>query len=147
MQSVPLRNSLVPMVKLKNGIKVDWNTAPGPIAGSAVRLNLGSLDTLLPANSSSSIKPDINDIDVNSFYPLKDSKSHLGLIPFILEKFSFKKTASLSEKELNGRLERLIGSASAKSHRHSLLWTCSTPEEQVPEALSLLADIVKGPGR
>jgi hypothetical protein len=128
--------------RLSNGIKSGWITSPGPIAGTAVQVNLSSLDTLIKAKN----RGNVNDLDMNGYDPLKDESAHLGLIPFILEKFSFKKTAKLSEKALNNRLERLIGSATAKSHRHSLIWSCSVPEEQVGESVELLSEISQGPG-
>jgi hypothetical protein len=128
--------------RLSNGIKSGWITSPGPIAGTAVQVNLSSLDTLIKAKNGGNI----NDLDMSIYDPLKDESAHLGLIPFILEKFSFKKTAKLSEKALNNRLERLIGSATAKSHRHSLIWSCSVPEEQVGESVELLSEISQGPG-
>jgi hypothetical protein len=128
--------------RLSNGIKSGWITSPGPIAGTAVQVNLSSLDTLIKAKNGGNI----NDLDMSVYDPLKDESAHLGLIPFILEKFSFKKTAKLSEKALNNRLERLIGSATAKSHRHSLIWSCSVPEEQVGESVELLSEISQGPG-
>lgn len=127
--------------RLSNGIKSGWVTSPGPIAGTAVQVNLSSLDTLIKNKNSL-----VNDVDMSSYDPLKEESAHLGLIPFILEKFSFKKTAKLSEKALNNRLEGLIGSATAKSQRHSLLWSCSVPEEQVSESVELLSEISQGPG-
>lgn len=130
-------------VPIRSGITSGWITSPGPIAGTAVQVNLSSLDGLIKSNGGT-VK--VNDVDMNIYDPLKEDTAHLGLIPFILEKFSFKKTAKLSEKDLNGRLEKLIGSATAKSHRHSLLWSCSVPEEQVAESVELLSEISQGPG-
>lgn len=127
--------------RLSNGIKSGWITSPGPIAGTAVQINLSSLDTLIKTGKITK-----NDVDMSVYDPLKEESAHLGLIPFILEKFSFKKTAKLSEKALNTRLESLIGSATAKSHKHSLLWSCSVPEEQVSESVELLSEISQGPG-
>lgn len=127
--------------RLSNGIKSGWITSPGPIAGTAVQVNLSSLDNLIKNGKISK-----NDVDMSVYDPLNDESAHLGLIPFILEKFSFKKTAKLSEKALNTRLESLIGSATAKSHRHSLLWSCSVPEDQVSESVELLSEISQGPG-
>ena len=131
-------------ISLSNGIKSGWITSPGPIAGTAVQVNLSSLDTLIKAKNMA--VAEVNDVDMSVYDPLKEESAHLGLIPFILEKFSFKKTAKLSEKALNSRLESLIGSAMAKSHKHSLLWTCSVPEEQVGESVQLLSEISQGPG-
>ena len=107
-------------------------------------MNLSWLDGLIKGDGGEGGK--FNDVDMNIYDPLKEETAHLGLIPFILEKFSFKKTAKLSEKDLNYRLEKLIGSATAKSHRHSLLWSCSVPEEQVAESVELLSEISQGPG-
>jgi hypothetical protein len=129
--------------RLSNGIPVGWLTSPGPISGTAVQLNLSTLDTLLAKRSG---PEPVNAVDVNSYDPLKEESAHLGLIPFILEKFSFKKTARLNESELNGRLESLIGSATSKSQRHSLLWSCSVPEEQLNDSVELLAELSRGPG-
>ena len=131
--------------ELLNGIKSGWITSPGPIAGAAVQVNLSSLDTLIKPGNKRNIE-EVNDVDMSVYDPLKEESVHLGLIPFILEKFSFKKTAKLSEKDLNSRLEGLIGSATAKSQRHSLLWSCSIPEEQVAESIALLSEISQGPG-
>lgn len=130
------------MNRLTNGIPTGWITSPGPIAGSAVQLNLSSLDRYI--KSTKDITK--NDVDMSVHDPLKEESAYLGLVPFILEKFSFKKTAKLGEKELNDRLESLIGSATAKSHKHSLLWSCSVPEEQVPDTIGLLSEISQGPG-
>ena len=127
--------------RLSNGIKSGWITSPGPIAGTAVQVNLSSLDNLIKAKNLN-----LNDLDMSVYDPLKEESAHLGLIPFILEKFSFKKTAKLSEKALNNRLEVLIGSATAKNQRHSLLWSCSVPEGQVGESVELLSEISQGPG-
>jgi len=129
--------------RLSNGIKSGWITSPGPIAGTAVQVNLSSLDNLIKAKNTN---VNLNDLDMNVYDPLKEESAHLGLIPFILEKFSFKKTAKLSEKALNNRLEVLIGSATAKNQRHSLLWSCSVPEGQVGESVELLSEISQGPG-
>ena len=129
--------------RLSNGIKSGWITSPGPIAGTAVQVNLSSLDNLIKAKNTN---VNLNDLDMSVYDPLKEESAHLGLIPFILEKFSFKKTAKLSEKALNNRLEVLIGSATAKNQRHSLLWSCSVPEGQVGESVELLSEISQGPG-
>ena len=127
---------------LTNGISTGWITSPGPIAGVAVQLNLSSLDRNTKCDAANTV----NDVDLSVHDPLKEETAHLGLIPFILEKFSFKKTAELSEKQLNLKLEKLIGSATAKNHRHSLLWSCSVPEEQIGESVKLLSELSKGPG-
>lgn len=127
--------------RLGNGIKSAWITSPGPIAGTAVQVNLSSLDTLIKYKNIN-----LNHLDMSVYDPLKEESAHLGLIPFILEKFSFKKTANLSEKALNNRLEALIGSATAKNQRHSLLWSCSVPEGQVGDSVKLLSEISQGPG-
>lgn len=127
---------------LSNGISTGWITSPGPISGVAVQLNLSSIDRNLKCDAVNSV----NDVDLSVHDPLKEESAHLGLMPFILEKFSFKKTAELSEKQLNSKLEKLIGSATAKSHRHSLLWSCSVPEEQIGESVKLLSELSKGPG-
>lgn len=129
--------------RLPNGIRSGWLTSPGPIAGTLVQVNLSSLDGLIE-KSSHPLR--VNDVDMDVHDPLKEKSIHLGIIPFILEKFSFKKTAKLSEKELNKRLEGLIGSATAKNNRHSLLWGCSVPEDQISDSVKLLADISQGPG-
>ena len=128
---------------LSNGISSGWITSPGPIAGVAVQLNLSSIDRNLKCDDAVNT---VNDVDLSVHDPLKEESAHVGLMPFILEKFSFKKTAELSEKQLNSKIERLIGSATAKSHRHSLLWSCSVPEEQIGESVKLLAELSKGPG-
>ena len=129
----------------QSGIPTGWITSPGPIAGSAVQVNLSSLDRLIRKNSGASSA--INDLDMTIHDPLKEESAHLGLIPFILEKFSFKKTSKLSESELNGRLEALIGSATSKNHRHSLVWACAVPEAQIGESVGLLSELSQGPGR
>lgn len=134
----------LPVNKLVNGIPTGWITSPGPIAGSAVQLNLSSLDRFISNKKGKDVR--VNDVEMSVHDPLKEESAYLGLVPFILEKFSFKKTAKLGEKELNGRLESLIGSATAKSQRHSLLWSCSVPEEQVTESVGLLAELSQGPG-
>ena len=134
----------VPANRLSNGIPICWLTSPGPISGTAVQVNLSSLDRLLPSARKHSPAP--NDIDMNFHDQLKGESAHLGLIPFILEKFSFKKTVKLSEKDLNRRLESLIGSASAKTNRHSLLWSCSVPEIQIADSVGLIHDLSQGPG-
>ena len=133
----------LPVNRLINGIPVGWITSPGPIAGTAVQLNLSSLDRLIKCEND---KLSVNNVDMAVYDPLKEESAHLGLIPFILEKFSFKKTAKLSESELNDRLNRLIGSASSKSHCHSLLLSCSIPEEQIAESAKLLSELSLGPG-
>ncbi len=135
----------VPVNRLSNGIPTGWITSPGPIAGTAIQVDLSSLDSLI-IDSNRGQRDSLNDVDLNVHDQLKEKSAHLGLIPFILEKFSFKKTARLNEKELNGRLESLIGSATAKNHRHSLLWSCSIPEEQVSESVKLLSELSQGPG-
>lgn len=127
-----------------SGISTGWITSPGPIAGTAVQVNLSSLDRLIP---SSSVFKGRNDIEMTVHDPLKEESAHLGLIPFILEKFSFKKTSKLSESELNRRLEALIGSATSKNHRHSLLWSCAVPEAQIGESVALLSELSQGPGK
>lgn len=132
----------VPINKLSNGIPIGWITSPGPITGTAVQVNLSSLDNLIKEN----VKLNRNDVDIQVHDQLKVESAHLGLIPFILEKFSFKKTSKLSEKILNSRLENLIGSATSKNHRNSLLWSCSIPEDQISESIKLLSELSQGPG-
>lgn len=141
----------LPINRLANGIPTGWITSPGPIAGVAVQLNLSYLDEMISRktftkNNNLDAMNAVNDVDLNVHDPLKEEFAHFGLIPFILEKFAFKKTAELSEKQLNAKLESLIGSATAKSHRHSLLWSCSVPEEQIGESVKLLSELSKGPG-
>lgn len=128
------------------GIPTGWVTSPGPIAGTAVQVNLSSLDRLIPRCSSVAVAGR-NDVDMGTHDPLKEESAHLGLIPFILEKFSFKKTSKLNESELNRRLEALIGSATSKSHRHSLLWSCAVPEAQIGESVALISELSQGPGK
>lgn len=128
------------------GIPTGWVTSPGPIAGTAVQVNLSSLDRLIPRCSNAAVAGR-NDVDMGTHDPLKEESAHLGLIPFILEKFSFKKTSKLNESELNRRLEALIGSATSKSHRHSLLWSCAVPEAQIGESVALISELSQGPGK
>lgn len=136
----------IPVNRLaQSGIPTGWITSPGPIAGTAVQVNLSSLDRLIIKNSGAANAR--NDLDMTIHDPLKEESAHLGLVPFILEKFSFKKTSKLNESELNGRLEALIGSATSKNHRHSLLWSCSVPEAQIADSVALLSELSQGPGR
>jgi len=128
----------------QSGIPTGWITSPGPIAGTAVQVNLSSLDRLITSSGASTARIDV---DMTIHDPLKEESAHLGLIPFILEKFSFKKTSKLSESSLNSRLEALIGSATAKNHRHSLLWACAVPEGQIGESVALLSELSQGPGK
>ena len=129
---------------IQSGIPTGWITSPGPISGTAVQVNLSSLDRLIKNSTVSSAR---NDVDMTVNDPLKEESAHLGLVPFILEKFSFKKTSKLSESELNCRLEALIGSATAKNHRHSLLWSCAVPEGQIGDSVALLSELSHGPGK
>lgn len=126
----------LPAVTLSNGVRAGWQLSPGVIAGVTLNVNLKSLDRLLP--DSKVALPNALSIGNYKCQPL-------GFIPFILEKFAFKKTAKLDTAAMHARLEKIIGSASAKSHRHSLVVSCSVPENQVVDSLRLLSELIEGP--
>lgn len=134
----------------KSGILSAWLTSPGPIAGVSVNVGLASLDAAIDgrngAKSLSSnevfLGPGGTEIGLNT-----DPNAHLSLIPFIMEKFAFKKTKRLSESQLTARLERLIGCASAKSHRHSLFLAGTVPESHIGSCTELLGELMHGPAK
>lgn len=123
---------------LQNGVKAGWLNAPGVIAGVSLNVNLQSLDRFIKGEQEKRVS--------DSFVVEQVKVNPLGLIPFILEKFAFKKTAKLDSQAMHKRLESLIGSAQAKSHRHSLVVTCSVPESQIVDSLRLLGELLEGPG-
>ncbi len=127
----------LPGLTLSNGVKAGWLPSPGVISGVTLNLNLKSLDCMLPAGTVNS-QP--NSLTVDNYKP-----SPLGLIPFILERFAFKKTARLDTSAMHARLEKIIGSANAKSHRHSLAISCSVPENQITDSLHLISELLQGP--
>ena len=108
---------------------------------------MASLDTLHAKNDiHQNSKIYINNVEATDNTAIESSR-FIPLIPFILEKFMFKKTANLSPEQLNTKLDALIGSSSARSHRHSLSVSCAVPEFQIPDTVSLLADFFEGIGR
>lgn len=135
----PMKRAInrLPALSLSNGVKAGWLPSPGVIAGVTLNVNLKSLDRLLPKNSTSQVP---NSVEIDNY-----QRAPLGFIPFILERFAFKKTARLDTSAMHARLEKIIGSATAKSHRHSLAVSCSVPENQISDSLRLISELIEGP--
>lgn len=133
--------SRLPGLTLSNGVKAGWLSSPGVIAGVTLNINLKSLDKMLPK-----VATDTHG-EANSLTNFNYKCTPLGFVPFILEKFAFKKTAKLDTAAMHARLEKIIGSANAKSHRHSLAVSCSVPENQIVDSLRLLSELIEGPAR
>jgi processing peptidase subunit alpha len=140
------RAATSPVARLANGVRAEWVTSPGPIAGVGLNVNLLGVDALLPKGLpetvSNSVVLTAEGCEANL---ASDGDAHLSLIPFIAEKFAFKKTERLSERELSSRLEGLIGCATAKSHKHSVFIAGTVPETQVSETIKLLWELAQGP--
>jgi hypothetical protein len=128
------------ITRLSNGVQAGWLPSPGVIAGVTLNINLKSLDRLLPEAETLSVDKVPNSLSIDNY-----KSSPMGFIPFILERFAFKKTAQLDTAAMHGRLEKIIGSANAKSHRHSLAVSCSVPENQINDSLRLISELIEGP--